>query len=558
MRSTIARHVPRVLLATLCAAVLAAPLHAHEGHDHGAPTAAIVTTTPRAEAASAALELVAVARDGTLTLFLDAFNTNRPVTGATIEVDGPDGTLQPVETAPGTYSATAPFLQRAGTFDLAVIVTAGTLVDVLTATLVIPDPTAANGTTGTFAFGVTPAQAQSRGSTAERKHWPELAWALLGFVAGVAAAFAAIVVRRARPLLVLLALLALAAPVPAKADAKAAAVSSAVRDISQRLPDGSLFVPKPTQRILDLTTVVSARGDYRRAVELPGRLIPDPNGSGLVQAAVGGRLMPPPGGFKPLGTAVAVGDVLAFIRPPVSAADTTSQQQQARELDQQLSIVTRKVERLRAIEKVIARSQLEDAELELKGLHARRANLERANREPEPLVAPVAGILAATNAVAGQMAEPNAVIFQIIDPRRLRVEALSFEPQAIGGKAHGMFADGRSLALSYLGAGLADRNQSVPIHFTVESPPTGLRAGQLLTVLAELSEALPGIALPREAILRGLNGQSIVFEHTGAERFAPREVRVEPLDAERVLVLSGIDPGKRIVTRGAELLNQIR
>ncbi len=67
-----------------------------------------------------------------------------------------------------------------------------------------------------------------------------------------------------------------------------------------------------------------------------------------------------------------------------------------------------------------------------------------------------------------------------------------------------------------------------------------------------------GEALPREAILRSSNGQSIVFEHTNAERFIPREVRIEQLDAERVLVVSGIEPGKRIVTRGAELLNQIR
>ena len=67
-----------------------------------------------------------------------------------------------------------------------------------------------------------------------------------------------------------------------------------------------------------------------------------------------------------------------------------------------------------------------------------------------------------------------------------------------------------------------------------------------------------GIAVPRESILRGPNGQSIVYEHSNAERFVPREVRIEPLDAERVLIIAGIEPGKRIVTQGAELLNQIR
>ena len=66
------------------------------------------------------------------------------------------------------------------------------------------------------------------------------------------------------------------------------------------------------------------------------------------------------------------------------------------------------------------------------------------------------------------------------------------------------------------------------------------------------------MALPRASVLRGANGQSIVYEHTNAERFIPREVRTVALDGERLLVVSGIEPGKRIVTQGAELLDQIR
>ena len=38
----------------------------------------------------------------------------------------------------------------------------------------------------------------------------------------------------------------------------------------------------------------------------------------------------------------------------------------------------------------------------------------------------------------------------------------------------------------------------------------------------------------------------------------PREVRIEQLDAERVLIVAGVEAGKRVVTTGAELLNQIR
>ena len=330
------------------------------------------------------------------------------------------------------------------------------------------------------------------------------------------------------------------------------------RDVSQRFADGAIFVPKPTQRILAIRTLFTEVQTFSGTVELPARIIPDPAGAGLVQASVAGRLAPPPEGFPRLGARVTAGDVLALVQASIGAADITTQQQQLRELDQQIAITKRRLERFRQIQGVVARAQIEDAELELAGLRTRRANLESAPREPERLLAPVSGVIASVQATAGQIAEPNAVIFQIVDPSRYWVEALSFESYPIDEIASGKLADGRTLALRYRGSGLADRNQAIPIHFAVEDETRGLRAGQFLTVLARTRDERRGIAVPRASILRGANGQTIAYEHTNAERFVPREVRVEPLDGERVLIVSGVKPSQRIVTQGAELLNQIR
>ena len=35
-------------------------------------------------------------------------------------------------------------------------------------------------------------------------------------------------------------------------------------------------------------------------------------------------------------------------------------------------------------------------------------------------------------------------------------------------------------------------------------------------------------------------------------------VRTEPLDAERVMIAAGLEPGKRVVVQGAELLDHVR
>ena len=544
------RHFLRKVVFGLCGllagAALSGPAVAHEGHDHGAPPPPLVTTlAPRAEAASADFELVAVLRDGTLTLHLDRFADNAPVEGAAIEVDTPEGSQAAKPSGPGTYVLPAPFAAKPGAHDLAFTVTAGDAVDVLAATLTIPAaPTSSE-------MQAPAVLAQFGGLRADL-----LAGILVGLLIGFLAGALVMSRRRAGALLVLgwLGIALTGAP----QGTWAADTQFPARDAAQRLPDGSVIVPKPTQRILGVRTLVTASGAFAGTVELPGRVVPDANASGLVQTAVGGRLAPPEGGFKPLGTKVAAGEILAYVHPPIGASDLKDLEQQGYELDQQIAIMKRRYERLSAIPNAVTRREVEEAEIELKGLQTRRARLERVQREPEALRAPVSGVIAAADAVAGQMADPNTVVFRIVDPGRLWVEALGFSPDAGRSGATGRLPDGRTVALAFVGAGISDRAQAFPVLFSVAADTGELRPGQFLTVFAEAGAPRTGIAIPRSAMVRGANGQPIVYEHVSAERFMPREVKTEPLDASRVLVLAGLAPGRRIVTDGAELIDQIR
>lgn len=542
------RCVATILLGSL---LLAGAATAHEGHDHGAPPTPVTNTiAPRIDASSNDFEIVAIARGDRLRLYLDTFRTNEPVKDAQVEIDTAAGTLKAVPDREGAYEVAAPWLLRPGTYDLAITVQASGLVDVLTATLTIPPSTAPSTGPG-LRDRLSSVVAAGAGDLA---FW---AVAVLAFLAGLGVSGLWRRWRIAAGVMVACSIVGVAPERAAAAEPRPEA-ATALRDVAVRFPDGAVFVPKPTQRILSIRTLFTEEQTYAGTVELPGRIIPDPNTSGFVQASVSGRLTPPPGGFPRLGTPVAAGDVLALVQPAVGAADVASQQQQARELDQQITLAERRLERFRQIQGVIARAQIEDADLELSGLRMRRANLDRGMRDQEKLVAPVSGVIAAVQAVAGQIAEPNAIIFQIVDPARFWVEALSYEAYSIRDDATGRLADNRTVPLRYRGAGLADRNQAIPIQFSIEGDTAGLRAGQLLTVLASTTDERRGIAVPRGSVLRGANGQSIIYEHGNAERFVPREVRVEPLDGQRVLIVSGIEAGKRIVTQGAELLNQIR
>lgn len=550
--------------AALCAAILvslaaAGPARAHEGHSHGdAPVAPAANAAPRGEIASELFELVAVARDGELTVYLDHAASNEPIETAAIEAETPAG-KQMLDAKPGEpYRLAAPWTSKPGSYDLVFNVTLNNETEALPITLLIPEK-AANGPSA------VPEAASGLREWMSRSGAALLLGGLGGFAIGIVVMFA--LRRRVRPVaaLVLAGVLTLLAG-NARAheghshDAPAPATLSAGRDLAQRLPDGSVFVPKSVQRILAIRTVKAELAMHRRAIELPGRIIPDPNANGYVQAAVGGRLTAAPGGFPRLGTPVKKGDVLAYVEPPLQAIDVSDMRQRQGELDQQISIVERRVARFEQLAPsgAISRAQLEEAQLELQGLRDRRVSLDRARRQPEALTAPIDGVIAEGTPVAGQMAQTNAIIFHIIEPTRLWVEARSFDALPGVHSASAKPGDGRAVPLAYQGAGFADRNQSIPVQFAITGSVTGLRAGQFVTVLATTTEEKTGMAIPRASLVRNANGQDVVYEHVTAERFEPRVVRIEPLDGERVLVASGLADGARLVVQGAELLGQVR
>jgi cobalt-zinc-cadmium efflux system membrane fusion protein len=556
-----------VIRRILTVALLSGSLHfqaaAHEGHDHGAASPRpAVAAAPRAEASSELFELVAIARGGELTIYVDRFATNEPILGASITLETPQGSVDAKESTEGAYRVATPWVASPGRYDLIVTITYKDESDILPITLEVP--ASVSGTNPGIISLISPAMAQGIRDRLGSNTSSVVAVVLGGIIAGFLGYVFGRRRRRAAVFFLLAAAGALISDAPAhegEDHSTPRANAASVRDVAQQLPEGGVFVPKPTQRILAIRTVIAEAASYRRTVELPGRVIPDPNASGFVQAAVSGRLSPPEGGFPRLGARVKKGDVLAYVTPPLQAIDISDMRQKQGELDQQISIVERRVARYETLAPsgAVAKVQLEEARLELQGLRDRRAALEKAQgrREPEALIAPVDGMVAEGTPAAGQIAQTNAVVFHIIDPARLWIEALSYD--ALGDLSGATARVGsQTLTLSFRGAGFTDRNQSIPIHFAIDTGTSAVRVGQFVTVLAETPEMQKGLAVPRASIVRTSTGQEVVYEHVAAERFEARPVRTEPLDGDRVLISQGLSPGRRVVVQGAELLDHIR
>ncbi len=561
------RSLARCLVAPVALASLlsVAPLAAHEGHDHGAPPAPVATAgSPRVALHSDAYELVGILRGDRLTLFLDRYAGNAPVTDAGLVVTiGTGADVAATPTPEGTYVVASDRLVGAGSLELVFAITHPGGDDLLIGTLERPAAPAAGAPAASGHASARAASVVIAGRPVPVLYLAMGAALAVGLLLGAT-------LRRSRPalsltglvLVLLIAGTGLASAHEGHDHGEAAKVAPPAGDTPRRLADGSVFAPKPTQRLLEIRTQVTKTEEARKTLALVGRVIADPNRSGQVQSITGGRIVAPESGLPRLGQIVRRGDILATVEQAVPQADRTTIAERVGEIEQQIAMVEAKLKRSRSLaERAIApQSQVIDFEIELAGLMRRREIVGRIRIEPELLRAPLDGVVSAVRVVAGQVVGSQDVLLQIVDPAGLWIEALSYgdvDLSQLDG-ASALLPGGKPLSLSFRGTGRALQQQATLVHFAVEDPPATVAIGQPVRVTARNGASVSGIILPRDAVVRGGNGEALVWRHTDPERFEPRPVRTEPFDATRLVIRSGVAPGERIVVRGAEHLNQIR
>lgn len=555
---------------TLTTTLSGRPAIAHEGHDDEG--AAPASAAPRVTADSDLFELVGILGEGgTLTIYLDRAATNEPVDGAEIEVMLGDAQTKAERIGPAVYRVRLPALARPGGYDLTFSVTAGTESDLLAGSFDVPAPPAEGavrhgwlealgeapllwlGGAGLFLAGLLLGRVSRPRALPPMVEENPMPVDSAVAVPPCAGAVEPTPIRRvAAPTAVALLTLLAADPVWSQ--------PAPVPEPPRRLPDGAVFVPKPTQRLLEVRTQRAELGRADTAIQLVGTIVPDPNASGRVQASQTGRLEPSEGGLPVLGQRVERGQVLAYVTPAYSISERGTLQQSIAELDQQIGIAEARATRLAGLRGSVSDREIQEARQELAGLRQRRAAVAPSLSGREPLVAPVSGVVSAVRGSIGQIVDNQQPVFEIVDPTRLWVEALAFDRTTQGtvSGASVLLPDGRTAPLELVGRGLSVRQGAVPLNFRLPSPPEGISVGAPVTVLLRLPRPQEGIVLPADAVVRSAEGPPVVYAHAAPERFVPLQVRAEPLDGARVLVTAGIEPGTRVVTRAAGMIAQVR
>jgi RND family efflux transporter MFP subunit len=327
-----------------------------------------------------------------------------------------------------------------------------------------------------------------------------------------------------------------------------------------RLPDGSVNVPKLAQRRMGLRTQLAPASEAAATIQLPGRVVADPNASGQVQATHGGRIEPGPRGLPMAGQAVQQGEVLVWVRHHADPFALAAQQSQRAELKAARELAEQRLRRLEMLEGTVPRKDIDAARIDVQSLTVREQRIAASLDVREPLRAPVSGVIARADVKAGQIVDTREVLIEVIDPARLMVEA-STPDVSLGSRLGGAHLAGlEGVKLQLVGAARSLRDGMLPLNFraSVAAGAAPLAVGQPVTVFAALKERRKGIVLPASAVVRSPANEPIVWIKTGAERFMPQPVQIQPLDAGTVLVTQGLAADNRVLVQGAALVAQIR
>ena len=542
---------------------------AHEGHDHAeeaqpAPAAAANAARRVAVLSSEIYEAVIEPHGDHYAIWLDRYDTNEPVTGATIEVTLDDGAaLQAQEAEPGVYDVNVPDgANTDGAVNFQLVIAAPPGDDLLGGTL-------------------------EAATEAEHAHHGLLEGVGIGWlIAGVALVLAiiAVIILRRRGLQrgvvgsVAPATLALAIAASVLATAAQTALAHEGHDHAeeepapaamaatggqrpQRAPDGSVYLPKPTQRILAVRTQIANPGPAPISIKLIGEVRGDPRASASLQTLQGGRVAAGPRGWPELGSRVQRGQPLLVLTPSGSASERAGATAEAARAAADLTQAQLELERVEGLAGIVSRAEIDAARARVASLAAQRnAWRGSAGGGGELISAPIDGVIAAVNVRPGEVIQPGIDLITIVDPKRLGVDALAFQPidRSTVQRATVSLRDGTTLEANLIGVGAAQTGGALQVRLQLTSAAPGVVVGQPVTAWLEQTVSSEGFVLPAASLVRLTNGETVVFEKRGAETFVPRTVRTRVVSGDRIAVLDGLEPGARIVVQGAGLIAQVR
>jgi Cu(I)/Ag(I) efflux system membrane fusion protein len=177
-----------------------------------------------------------------------------------------------------------------------------------------------------------------------------------------------------------------------------------------------------------------------------------------------------------------------------------------------------------------------------------------------PIRSPASGYVVEKNVAQGSAVEPGARLLRIVPLDRVWVDAEVYESEAplvregMPATVELAYLPGRRFEghVAYVYPTLSTHARTLRVRVELGNPDLVLRPGMWANVYLR-ADAGERLVVPESAVLRA-GERSFVFLVLGEGRFRPRQVELGVESDEEVEVLSGLEPGQRVVASGTFLI----
>lgn len=353
---------------------------------------------------------------------------------------------------------------------------------------------------------------------------------------------------------------------------------AAVADAGQR-GDGdptAISYLKEPQWSNGFMTVPVREADVRRAIRAPAVIGPVTGGEAVVSAPAAGRFAS--NSLPAIGTRVAAGRELGRLQPRLSEGGTDRATLAAvvAEAEAALDAARTDLERAERLlaERAVPGRRVDDAQRAVKVAAARLGAAQaRLTQRDEALRtgggtaggnafilrAPIDGVVAEVFAALGASFDEGAPLFRIVRTDEVELQVHVPATDASLGAAVDAIAleiagrpDPLEVAFDHMHfAGIIDpRTRALPVQFDVDNRSGQLLIGQTVTAILYTGRRETMPVVPKAAVLMEA-GRPYVFVQVGGESFTRRYIEIATRDGDAVGVRGGVEPGERVVTRGA-------
>lgn len=321
---------------------------------------------------------------------------------------------------------------------------------------------------------------------------------------------------------------------------------------------GHVSISKESQFALGMLTERIAEKTLAQTRRVTGKIIASPNARAEVFAPQPGRIVS--GRAWKIGDRVTKGQMLFSVEQTMTGSERLDLERALIEADRELDDATRDYNRKLSLEGVVAKKEIESAQVRLESAKQRQTALKRGlsqGTRPIPVISPITGTIANSDLTSGEYVDVSKQLLEIVNTSTVWIEAQLFEGDlaslpkgAVAIITSPSSSETYSATLITVGDVIDPTSRTAPVIFSLKNPDGKLRINSSAEIQIGLGADVIAVAVPKDAIVES-GANSFVVIHRSPEEFETVQItKGIGTDRTHVQVVSGVKVGDRVVITG--------